>query len=444
MQRRSLIKAIATGSLAAATPLACLLARNALAQQNIAPIRTIFLFHPNGCVPDIFFPKAGSMILPAMSAPLQGVSQNLVFLDGIGYAGTDNTHEGGTLKCLTGRHLRSDTYSSIDVLMGKEDWANRATTRITVPSVQMGVGTVWGDDNEKRISHDGATSLDSVCDPRILYPRLFGGQSNKPGLETLMLSVARNDLSRLRNSMGEIERNRMEQHEEALSVIEARFREVPSMDACTRPNINQSPKVDAINTDEALSQTEVLPLVSGLQQDLAIAALSCGITRTIAFNYGVCISGVKVPGTEISDHEASHSDAETHTKSKTWWMGEIAKFIQKLAATPDINGSLLDNTIIVVVSDLGDGNGHNHYRIPMFLASGKNNNLGLVTGRSLDWRTAKAATAKPLGEQNEFDLSINHTDVLDTIRQVAGYTRFKMPNTQGSILLGWQGSSEPR
>ncbi|HMW71174.1 MAG TPA: hypothetical protein PKD17_05110, partial [Cellvibrionaceae bacterium] len=192
------------------------------------------------------------------------------------------------------------------------------------------------------------------------------------------------------------------------------------------------------------SQTDVLDLASGLQQDIAVAALACGITRTIAFSYGVSVCPVKVPGSQLGDHDASHSDANTHTKSKIWWMGQVAKFIQKLANTPEGTGSLLDNTILVAVSDLAHGNYHNHYRIPMFLASGKNNNVGLVTGRSLDWRSARAATAKVQGDQNATDRSINHTDVLDTVRQVAGYTSFQMPNKEGDVLLGWKGNKEPR
>lgn len=146
----------------------------------------------------------------------------------------------------------------------------------------------------------------------------------------------------------------------------------------------------------------------------------------------------------MGDHDSSHAAAATHTKSKIWWMGEVAKFIRKLANTPDVQGSLLDNTILVTVSDLAHGNYHNHFRIPMFLASGKNNNVGLVTGRSLDWRNARAATAKVQGDQNEKDRSINHTDVLDTIRQVAGYTSFQMPNKEGDIMLAWRGGDEPR
>lgn len=447
MNRRSLIKAVAAGSLTAATPLACLLARNAMAQTGTPPIRTIFLFHPNGCVPDIFFPSAGSRILPAMSAPLQSVYDNLVFIDGIGYAGPDNTHEGGTFKCLTGRMNRTDKFSSIDVLMGKEDWENRVQTGISVPSIQMGVATFWGNDDNKRISHDGGTTLDSLCDPRILYPRLFGAQGGVGSdLERHMLSIAKNDLARLRASLGQVERERMEQHADALSVLEAKFQSEGSehLNACTGPDISASPKVSFSDTDESLSRTSVLELASDLQQDIAIAALSCGLTRTIAFSYGVSVSPVKVPGSTIGDHDASHAAASTHTKSKIWWMAEVAKFIQKLADTPDVSGSLLDNTIVVAVSDLANGNYHNHFRIPMFLASGKNNKVGLVTGRSLDWRNARAATAKVQGDQNEKDRSINHTDVLDTIRQVAGYTSFQMPNKQGDIMLAWRGGDEPR
>ena len=122
-------------------------------------------------------------------------------------------------------------------------------------------------------------------------------------------------------------------------------------------------------------------------------------------------------------------------------MGEIAKFIQKLENTPDVNGSLMDNTIIVTVSDLGHGNYHDHYRIPMFLASGVNNNVGLVTGRSLDFRPY--GTLKKIGD-GQILPTINHTDVLDTIRQVAGYSSFEMPNKEGNILAAWNGGNAPR
>lgn len=463
MRRRSLFKAIAAGSLTAANPLACLLARNAMAQSGVSQIRTIFLYHPNGCSPDHWHPPAGSMALPKMTAPMQSVADNLVMIDGIGYAGSANTHEGGVMKALTGRLTKGDPHSSIDVLMGKEDWENRATTGISVPSVQMGVGTMWGNNDDKRVSHDGGTSLDAACDPRIVYPRLFGAAGSVTtgpnagagtgGVETKMLSAAKNDLMRIQSEIGNLDhqRERLQQHAEALSFIEARFAGGGSdmmAGACALvPDMTDVPSYDRSDTDEQWSQTDILEFASDIQQDIAIAALSCGITKTMSFSYGVPVSPVTVPGSGMGDHDASHDPdpaAPKHTPSKRWWTGQMAKFIQKLAATPDGNGSLLDNTIIVAVSDLGHGDKHDHYRIPMFLASGVNNNVGLVTGRSLDFRTARAATSKVIGDGPQ-NPCINHTDVLETVRIKAGYgSSCEMPNKEGDILMAWAGGDQPR
>jgi hypothetical protein len=445
MNRRSLLKAIAAGSMTAMTPMASLLARSALAADGPNQLRTLFIFHPNGCVPDIFFPKNGQTTLPAMTAPLQSVFKHLLFLDGIGYAGAANTHEGGSTKCLTGyggsSTNGSEGISSIEVQMGKEDWANRATTKISVPSIQMGVGTQWGDNRNKRISFDGNKDLHAVDDPRILYPQLFGSGGNTGGgvsndIQLQILSRSLADLNRLKSQLGSVERERLVQHSDSLSVLENKLRAASGGSNCGGPNISS---VGTGGPDTALWRTAVLNNISDIQQDMAIQALSCNLTRSIAFSYGVSVCPIIVPGTTSNDHDLSHQDAAAHTTSKIWWMGQIAKLIQKMANTPDINGSLLDNTIICTVSDLGHGNYHNHYRIPMFLAGGKN--AGLVTGRGIDLRPY--GTKKVIGDQNANDPSINHSDVLATIAEKTGYSSVRLPTTQGRINNVWTGGVSP-
>lgn len=447
MKRRSLLKAIAAGSTTAVMPMAALLARSAMAQ-GMRPIRTIFLFHPNGCVPDIFFPPAGSgaNALPAMSAPLRDVFQHCVFLDGIGYAGPANTHEGGSAKCLTGypgsNNSGSEGYSSIDVLMGKQDWANRATSGISVPSVQMGVGTKWGGDRNKRISFDGTQDLNAEDNPHALYPTLFGGISGggMTGAGTRMLSAIREDLQRLRSQLGSIERARLDQHSDSLSVLEAQLQSMEGT-ACALPDISRvSAPAHYGERESKLWSSAVLETVSDVQQNIAVQALSCNITRTIAFSYGVSVSPIIVPGTNTADHDLSHQSPAEHTTSKIWWMNELKKFIQKLANTPDGNGdSLLDNTIICTVSDLAHGNYHNHFRIPMVLAGGKNANL--VTGRALDFRPYGRPRIQ--GDQNSNSPSISHTDVLNTIAVRAGYTGIVLPQSDGFIHNAWTGGVSP-
>lgn len=437
MKRRSLLKAMAAGSVTAISPLACLLARSAMAA-DVQRIRTLFLYHPNGCVPNIFFPPAGPLgnNFPAMSAPLQPVASHLLFLDGIGYEGDANTHEGGALKCLTGVATSAAGATSIDVQMGKEDWANRASSGVSKPSLQMGVGTKWGGDTSKRISYDNGTTLHPVDDPRVLYPQLFGGTGTTTAdpNKIQILARAREDLNRLRTQLGSLERERLEQHVAALDVLEQRLSNVPG--GCLDVATSIKPRVDAISggAEQALWATQVLESISAIQQDIAVATLSCGITRSISFMYGVPVSPIVVPGTSTGDHDLSHQDAAAHTTSKIWWMGQLRKFIEKLAATPDVNGSLLDNTILCTVSDLAHGNWHNHHRIPMLLAGGKN--AGLITGRSVDLRPL-GETKKRWGDQTTNEGGVNHSNVLMTIAEKAGYSSITLPTAKGRINNIW-------
>ncbi|MES2673145.1 MAG: DUF1552 domain-containing protein [Pseudomonadota bacterium] len=437
MKRRSLLKGISAGTLAAMTmtPLATMLARSALAADT-RRTKTIFLYHPNGCVPDIFFPAAGPLgSFPAMTAPLQPVASHLTFLDGIGYWGEGNTHEGGARKCLTGVTNAVGTASSIEVQMGKEDFLNRATSGITKPSIQMGVGTQWGDSADKRISYDNGTSLHPVDDPRILYPQVFGA-SGADSTKLEVVARARADLTRLRTRLGSIEMQRLEQHIDAMDVLEQRLNTAVA-GGCLDVSTTIKPRVDAIGVggpDQKLWASNVLANISGIQQDIAVAALSCNITRTIAFMYGVPVSPIIVPGTSDNDHNLSHQDAAAHTSSKIWWMGQLRQLIQKLAATPDVDGSLLDNTIICTVSDLGHGARHNHHRIPMILAGGKN--TGLVTGRCADLRPLGTPGLK-WGDQTSAEGIVNHSNVLMTVAEKAGYTSVRLPSATGRINNVW-------
>lgn len=438
MKRRSLIKALATGAVVM-SPLATMLARSALAAE-VQRTRTLFIYHPNGCVPDIFFPPAGPLgSFPAMSAPLQSVADKLLFLDGIGYEGNANTHEGGAMKCLTGASSSPSGLSSIEVQMGKEDWANRATSGISKPSIQMGVGTKWGSDTSKRVSYDNGSTLHPVDDPRVLYPQVFGAVNGTDPNQLQVLARAREDLNRLSTQLGSLERDRLEQHLDALDVLETKLNSA-STGGCLDVGTSIKPRVDSIvgSEEAALWATSVLANISSIQQDIAVAALSCNITRSIAFMYGVPVSPIVVPGTGTDDHNLSHQDAAAHTTSKVWWMGQIRNFIQKLATTPDINGSLLDNTIICTVSDLGHGNRHNHHRIPMFLAGGKN--AGLITGRSVDLRPL-GTPGKRWGDQVETAGGINHSNVLMTIAEKAGYSSIALPTATGRINNVWVNGS---
>jgi hypothetical protein len=66
----------------------------------------------------------------------------------------------------------------------------------------------------------------------------------------------------------------------------------------------------------------------------------------------------------------------------TYHVSLFSKFLQKLAATPDGDGSLLDHSLILYGGGLGDGNGHTHFNLPAVLAGGVG---GLKGGRHLKY-----------------------------------------------------------
>ncbi len=427
MSRRSFLKSMLASplGLSGSALLPSLLARSAVAQESVAPpIRTLFIYHPNGAVPDIFHPQEGSLDLPGMTAPLESVKQYCTFLDGFGLDGKGSTHEGGAAKVLTGNHATSDnlraTSSSIDVLMGIENFQRGYTP--AAPSIQMGLfASKWSD---KSVSFQGTVRLPYADDPLTLYSSLFsdGVDTAQAQANFAAFNAAKSDLSRLRAQLGSVEGQRLEGHMEAFSILEAKLHAIASNTGgtqCSALNLEGIASSDWKNEDP----NGPMARISDAQQDIAVQALSCDLTRVISFMYSHAVSPITNPTGGMGDHDASHADAETHLRSKVWWMQEIAQFIQKLQDTPDGNGTLLDNTLVLLVSDLGHGNWHDHWRMPFVLAGGKN--TGLPQGRSLDYRgvgTEKYGWSKSIGQ--------GHANLLQTIAQRAGYS-FNIPLATG-------------
>lgn len=437
MSRRSLIKTLLSSPLTLGLPstvLPSVLMRSAFAAEEKPPIRTLFIYHPNGAVPDIFHPKAGSLELPGMTAPLESVKQHCVFMDGIGLDGRGTTHEGGAAKILTGNHVTIDnlraTSSSIDVMMGVENFTNGHTP--IAPSIQMGLfASKWSD---KTISYQGHVRLPYFDDPLTLYANIFSGLGGDQGSQRSLanfaaFNAANADLQRLRAQLGSIEGARLDMHMDAFSQLEAKLQAL-----ATNSQGVQCGEVDltGIGVRDWKNEIPTGPMsrVSDAQQDIAVQAFSCDVTRVISFMYSHAVSPITNPTGGMGDHDASHSDAATHLKSKVWWMAEIAKFIQKLADTPDgENTSLLDNTLVLLVSDLGHGNWHDHWRVPFVLAGGSS--TGLKLGRSLDFR-GNGTETYGWGEE----LGQGHANLLQLIAQRAGY-QLSIPLATGVTPKVW-------
>jgi hypothetical protein len=130
-----------------------------------------------------------------------------------------------------------------------------------------------------------------------------------------------------------------------------------------------------------------------LQQDLLVASLACDMTRVASLQYRLGENdsdrytwlGINHEGHHGLTHAGDSNVVERAnlTKIYTWYADRFARFLDRLAAVKEGNGTLLDKTLVVWGSELGKGNNHSFDRVPFVTAGGCGG--GVRTGRFLEY-----------------------------------------------------------
>ena len=128
--------------------------------------------------------------------------------------------------------------------------------------------------------------------------------------------------------------------------------------------------------------------------DLLALAYQCDLTRVATFMIGKEVSGRAYPEIGVPDghHACSHHQndpvkLEKLAKINRYHVQQFAYFLEKLATTPDGDGSLLDHSMFVYGSGISDGNIHFHLDLPI---AGGGRGRGDAAGRAaLDTRTTR-------------------------------------------------------
>lgn len=409
--RRGFLRGV--GAAAVLTPLSLeAWARRAHAQ---APTRTVFVYVPDGCIPELWHPTGSeeSFTLPEMSAPLEVVRDDLVFLAGLDMYAGGATHEGGVAKVLT---ATGDV--SLDVFLGQQ---LRETTPFA--SVHLGVATNF-ENGSGSMSFVGAGAPVTADDnPLNAFGRLFGdvGREGDPEAERRrlqrrnVLDVIAGDVSGLSARLGATERDKLELH---LASIEEVQRRLVDGVASGCGDFSWNERGFAVSETDYYPKTQHRPehfqTVGELQMDLATLALACDATRVVSlmWSHPVSPTHLDATGSPLSNHDASHygepgSEAAGHfVRMKRWFMERFVYLIDRLAAMPEGEGSLLDNTLVVLCSELGDSNRHDHESVPFVLAGRAGGRLR--TGRFLDYRGSHGGENAP------------HSKLLVSVARAAG------------------------
>ena len=230
------------------------------------------------------------------------------------------------------------------------------------------------------ISWASATDpLPMIRDPRMAFDQLFGAggsaaeRASRRRATTSVLDYISGQVADLNRRLDASDRQRMERYLEDIREIERRIEKVEARN--TSGEERQLPGAPAGVPD---SFDEHMKLMF----DLQAVALQADVTRVFSFKTGRDASSRVYPESGITKgfHPASHhgnkpANVLEFQSINKYHVSLLPYFLQKLQSIDDGGESLLDRTLIIYGSPMGDGNTHNHKRCPLLLLGGANGQL---------------------------------------------------------------------
>ncbi|MDP1570749.1 MAG: DUF1552 domain-containing protein [Vicinamibacterales bacterium] len=244
------------------------------------------------------------------------------------------------------------------------------------------------------ISWASATQpLPMVRDPRYVFDQLFGvgataaERSARRAEDRSILDWVSESVSRLRKDLGAADRARLADYLEDVREIERRIQKVEAYNASGE--MRELPEAPIGVPDDFEEHVK-------LMFDLQVVAFASDITRVFAFKLGRDASNRVFPdsGVRTAFHSASHHQGREDRITQfaainKYHLSMMPYFLEKLKNTPDGDRSLLDNSLVIYGSPMGDSNVHNHKRCPLFFA-------GHAGGRLKGGIHIKAADGTPM------------------------------------------------
>lgn len=217
------------------------------------------------------------------------------------------------------------------------------------------------------------TPLPAEAHPRLVFENLFGEggtpEERRAALRkraSLLDSVAE-EMKRLQRGLGAGDRARVSDYLDSIREVERRIQkaETDSKDI-PLPDLERPMGVPASYADHAR-----------LMFDLQLLAFQGDITRVITFQIARETSNRSYPEIGVSDphHPLSHHGDDPEkiarmAKINAFHVSLFAEYLQKLRETPEGNGSLLDNVLLLYGSGIGNPNVHDHTNLPIIVAGG--------------------------------------------------------------------------
>jgi hypothetical protein len=378
-------------------------AGTAWAKTPAKPVRRLgFVFIPMGCDSSRWTPPGETLeqLSPILSS-LEPVKNEVSVISNLelrnAYPGTHATSNCAFLSAAKAKLTESNDYylgTTVDQIAAKQ-----IGQQTQLPSLELAMDllqTVGQCDNgyacvyQNNLSWSSPTTpLPAEAHPRMVFESLFGEGGSiaerKAALKkrASLLDSFKADILSLQRQLGPSDRAKVTQYLDTVREVERRIQKAEADTADNPlPDLERPVGVPAAYADHAR-----------LMFDLQLLALQGDVTRVITFQLARETSNRTYPEIGVSDphHPLSHHGNDPEkiarmAKINQFHVSLFAEFVAKLKATPEGEGSLLDNSIYLYGSGMSNPNVHDHTNLPIIVAGGKS--AGMKGGRHLKYGKA--------------------------------------------------------
>jgi hypothetical protein len=210
-------------------------------------------------------------------------------------------------------------------------------------------------------------------DPRVIFERLFGAggtaqeRAARSREDRSILDHIQHSVARLKQGLGPSDQSRLNGYLDNVREIERRIQAIERYNTATGDE-RKLPNAP-VGVPETFREHVDLML------DLQVLAFMTETTRVSSFKMARDVSsaiypesGVKTPFHALSHHGEDPKTIAEFAKLNQYHVSTIAPFLEKLKNTPDGDGNLLDHSLVMYGSPMGDSHVHEHRRVPVFLA----------------------------------------------------------------------------
>jgi hypothetical protein len=399
---RGLGACLALPTFASIRPLNLLAAESSAGSATIAaPVRTAFVYFPNGAIPSAWWPSkdGADFDLSRTLQPLEQLRGKIQIFGGLDHRNAepgpdgagDHARANGTF--LTGVRVKksaADIHAgiSIDQVMAREIGH---LTRISSLELTCDFGRKTGAcDSGYSCAYQynlswasPTTPMAAEYNPRLVFERLFG--AGLPGEraanlkrrqqeERSLLDFVQEDAKAFQRRLDARDKDKLDQYLTGVREVETRIQKAERFKSAQEPGI-ETPAGVPTNYGEYIS----------VMFDMLLLAFQTDSTRVATMllahdgsNRSFAEIGIPEGHHDLSHHFDNSEKIQKVSDIDLWYVTQFAKFLHKLNETKDVDGkSLLDNSMILYGGGNADGNRHTHSNLPMILAGSGGGNLSI-------------------------------------------------------------------